>query len=149
MERFACRYVALFVPDLEAAESFYRDVFALELLFREHEDDGVWSTLRPELDWAGARERALGIDMVALERDGFVLALFRGDPAPGTLYEVCVEVSAEDVQRIRDRLPPEATVSDAGPRSLRFVDAFGFQWAVHALDQPFRSSGDLAGRWIG
>ena len=146
---FACRYVALFVPELEAAEVFYRDVFAMELLFREHEGAGGWSTLRPELDWADARERGVGIDMVALGRDDFVLALFLGDPAPGTVYEVCVEVPAEDVQHVRDRLPAEATVTEAEPRSIRFVDAFGFQWAVRAPDLRFRSSGEVAGRWIG
>jgi catechol 2,3-dioxygenase-like lactoylglutathione lyase family enzyme len=149
VEHFTCRYLALYVSELEAAESFYRDVFGLELLFREHEGDGSWATLRPELDWAEARERGLGIDMVALRRDGFVLALFRGDPAPDTVYEICVEVPAEEVQRVRERLPAEATVTDDEPHSMRFVDAFGFRWAVHAPHLPFRSSGETAGRWIG
>lgn len=80
MAPFACRYVALFVPDLQAAERFYRDLFGMELLFREREEDeGSWSTLRPELDWAEACRRGIAIDMVALERDDFVLVLFRGD----------------------------------------------------------------------
>jgi catechol 2,3-dioxygenase-like lactoylglutathione lyase family enzyme len=32
---FVCKYVALYVPDLRAAEGFYRSAFGVELLFRE------------------------------------------------------------------------------------------------------------------
>jgi hypothetical protein len=53
------------------------------------------------------------------------------------------------VQHVRERLPAGATVIDVKPRSIRFVDAFGFRWAVPAPDLPFRSSGEIAGRWIG
>ena len=49
---FVCKYVALYVPDLRAAESFYHEAFAMDLLFRESErEDGTWHTLRANLDW--------------------------------------------------------------------------------------------------
>jgi catechol 2,3-dioxygenase-like lactoylglutathione lyase family enzyme len=146
---FTCRYIALYVPDLEAAETFYRGVFDMNLLFRESEQEGEWYALRPELDWAAAGQQSVQVDMVALERDGFVLALFRGDPRPGTMYEVCLGVDAGEVDVVRTRLPPGVDVEEARTGWLRFMDPFGFRWAVRNDTAPFRSSGELANRWIG
>jgi catechol 2,3-dioxygenase-like lactoylglutathione lyase family enzyme len=146
---FVCKYVALHVPDLRAAEGFYREAFAMDLLFRESDrEDGTWHTLRAGLDWDEADARGIGVDMVALRRDAFVLALFRGTPAPGTLFEICVGVQSEDTDAIRARLGREATVLESASGWLRFEDPFGFRWAVQRHDASFRSSGEIAGRWI-
>jgi catechol 2,3-dioxygenase-like lactoylglutathione lyase family enzyme len=146
---FTCKYIALFVPDVQAAESFYRDAFSMELLFRESEGEGGWHTLAPAIDWAEAGDRGVRIDMVALRRDAVVLAIFGGDPRPGTLHEICVEMAADELAGLPERLPPETPVLDSDLQSLRFEDPFGFRWAVHAPGMPFRSSGEIAGRWIG
>jgi catechol 2,3-dioxygenase-like lactoylglutathione lyase family enzyme len=145
---FVCKYVALHVPDLCAAEGFYREVLGMELLFRESErDDGTWYALRPELEWEEIRTRRIDVGMLALGRDTFVLALFRGTPSPGTLYELCVGVSPEEVEAVRARLGDDATVVESGPGFVRFEDPFGFRWAVQPRDAAFRSSGEIAGRW--
>jgi catechol 2,3-dioxygenase-like lactoylglutathione lyase family enzyme len=146
---FVCKYVALHVPDLRAAEGFYREAFAMDLLFRESErEDGTWHTLRAGLGWDEADAHEIGVDMVALRRHAFVLVLFRGTPAPGTLFEICVGVQSEDTDAIRARLGREATVLESAPGWLRFEDPFGFRWAVQRHDASFRSSGEIAGRWI-
>jgi catechol 2,3-dioxygenase-like lactoylglutathione lyase family enzyme len=146
----ALKYVALYVPDLHDAERFYRDVFEMEVRFRESEgDDRRWYTVRPGVDWAELDEREVRIDMVALQRDQFVLALFRGDPQPGTVHEICVTAPAGELPDLRERLPAEATLLEADEHSLRFEDPFGFRWAVHSPGLQFRSSGEIAGRWIG
>jgi catechol 2,3-dioxygenase-like lactoylglutathione lyase family enzyme len=146
---FVCKYLALHVPDLRAAEGFYREALAMELLFRESEsDDGTWHTLRADLDWDHAGARRIRVDMVALRRDAFVLALFRGTPAPGTLFEICIGAHPEETDAIGARLGQEATVLESAPGWLRFEDPFGFRWAVQRHDASFRSSGEIAGRWV-
>jgi catechol 2,3-dioxygenase-like lactoylglutathione lyase family enzyme len=146
---FVCKYLALYVPDLRAAEGFYREAFAMDLLFRESErEGGTWHTLGADLDWDDADARGIDVDMVALRRDAFVLALFRGTPAPGTLFEISIGVMPEDAAAIGHRLAAKATVLDSASAWLRFEDPFGFRWVVQPHDAVFRSSGEIAGRWI-
>ncbi len=142
------KYVALFVPDLRAAEAFYAGVFGLALRLREAEVDGVWRTLPPGKDWADAEAAGIELRMVALERDGFVLALFRGSPAPGTLHELSIGLAPEELATLRERLPASADVFEERPDCVRFRDPFGFRWQVQAPDAEFRSSGEIAGRWL-
>jgi len=86
--------------------------------------------------------------MVALRRDAVALALFHGTPAPGTLFEISIGVTPKEADAIRARLGAEATVLESTPEWLRFQDPFGFRWAVQPHDAVFRSSGEIAGRWI-
>jgi catechol 2,3-dioxygenase-like lactoylglutathione lyase family enzyme len=146
---FTLKYVALHVSDLRAAEDYYAKVFAMTLLFRESQQDAdTWHTLRPEDDWDDADAAGTTIDMVALRRDAFVLALFRGTPAPGAVFELCVGLELEEIGAVRSRLPHSTNVIESQPDSLRFVDPFGFRWAVQRTDAMFRSSGEIAGRWL-
>jgi hypothetical protein len=87
--------------------------------------------------------------MVALKRDEFVLALFEGSPRGGTLYEICVTVEEAEVEATRARLPENVPAEESVPGRLRFVDPFGFRWAVRDRDLPFRSSGAIGERWVG
>jgi catechol 2,3-dioxygenase-like lactoylglutathione lyase family enzyme len=147
---FSCRYLATYVSDLEAAEAFYTSVFDLGLLFREsRQNDESWHTLRDDLGWDEIYRRGIHVDMVALERDEFVLALLEGRPREGTLYEICVAVEAPEVEATRGRLPDHVAVEEFAPGWLRFIDPFGFRWTVRDRDVPFRSSGDIAERWLG
>jgi hypothetical protein len=86
--------------------------------------------------------------MVALQRDDFVLALFRGQPSGGTLYEICVSLNAPEVEGVRARLPEEVSVEDDQPAWFSFVDPFGFRWSVQEDGRGFGSSREIAGRWI-
>ena len=54
-----CKHIALFVPDLRAAEDFYGRVLGMDLLFRESDVDGEesWYALPPGTGWEDA-ERA-------------------------------------------------------------------------------------------
>ena len=145
----SCAYVALYVPDLEAAETFYRGAFGLELLFRESEqDDGSWYTVR-DLDWGEIGRQGIPVAMVALQRDDFVLALFEGSPSAGTVYEICLAVDAAEVESTKARLSGDAVIEESADGWLRFVDPFGFRWAVRSRDIPFLSNGEIAERWIG
>jgi catechol 2,3-dioxygenase-like lactoylglutathione lyase family enzyme len=147
---FVCKYVALHVPDLQEAERFYGEVFGLELLFRESKTvDGSWHTLRPHLDWSDAVSCGISVDMLALGREGFTLALFPGSPTPGTVYELCIGVAPPEIGEIGGRIERNGVAPESGGTWLRFQDPFGFRWFVRSADDPFRSSGAIAERWIG
>ena len=146
---FTLKYVALHVSDLRAAEKYYAKVFAMTLLFRESKGDAeTWHTLRPEVDWDDAEAAGIAIDMVSLRRDAFVLALFRGTPTPDAVFEFCVGLELDEIGAVRSRLPNPTNVIESRPDNLRFKDPFGFRWAIQPPDAEFRSSGEIAGRWL-
>jgi catechol 2,3-dioxygenase-like lactoylglutathione lyase family enzyme len=138
---FVCKYIALYVPDLRAAETFYRAVFGVEVLFRETERDGEWWTLPAEVEWDDVR-------MGALRRGDFVIALFEGAPQPGAIYEVCLGLATDEIEGLRRRPPDGLRVLEHGEGFLRFEDPFGFRWVLQPADAEFRSSGQIAGRWL-
>ena len=141
-----CGHVAIYVHDLRAAEEFYRRAFGMGLLFRETRREGDdWYALRPHVDWDGAEARGIQIGMVALRRDDFVLALFRGAPQEGTVVELGLAMSSSELDELQARLPDNVEGSST---ALQFTDPFGFRWNVHANEVRFRSSGDIAGRWL-
>lgn len=145
-----CKHIALFVPDLRAAEDFYRRIFGMDVLFRESDLDGEesWYTLPPERGWDDAETAGIELAMVALKRDEFVLALFRGAPQPGTVLEVCFGLAAEEIERVRARLREDVITPEHRERWLRFDDPFGFRWTLQEPHVSFVSSGKIAGRWL-
>jgi catechol 2,3-dioxygenase-like lactoylglutathione lyase family enzyme len=145
---FVCKYVALNVPDLRTAEDFYCRALGVEVLFRETEKDGQWWTLRAETGWDEAHAAGVAIRMVALRRDDFVLALFAGAPRPGTVYEVSIAVDIAEIEGVTTRPPDGLGIVEYGEGFLRFDDAFGFRWVLQSPDAAFRSSGQIAGRWL-
>ena len=69
------RHIALFVPDLRAAERYYRSVFDMELIGREAElEDGLWYTLPFDKGWDEAESAGIELGMVGLRKDEFALA---------------------------------------------------------------------------
>ena len=143
-----CRYVALHVPELRAAEEFYCRALGLPVLFREATKGNDWLTLPVGKGWEAADEAGIELGMVALSHDDFVLALFPGSPTPGSLYEICLGLEADRVDALGARLPDGAEVVERRPGLVRFVDPYGFRWVVQDLGLAFRSSGEIGGRWL-
>ena len=142
------RYLALYVPDLERAESFYARAFGMEILFRESEHDGEWWALRAETGWSEARAAGIEVHMVALRRDELVLALFSGAPARGSVHEICLGLAADEVDGLVSSLDETVTILERSPGFVRFEDPFGFRWVLQNPGASFRSSGEIAGRWL-
>jgi catechol 2,3-dioxygenase-like lactoylglutathione lyase family enzyme len=143
------RHLALYVSDLRKAETFYRDVFGMEVLFREVEtssDD--WYTLRPDDGWEEAEAAGVEIAMVALQRDDFTLAIFPGEPRPGTVVEIGITVALDEVEEIDRRLPDEATRIRHEHGDVYFADPFGFRWNVTCTGTRFVSNAEIDGRWL-
>ena len=141
------RHVAMVVPDLRAAEEYYRSVFDMELIGREApQPDGLWYTLPFDKDWDDAAAAGVTLAMVALRKDQFVLALFQGEAAPGQVVFVGLSMPADDIAGVRSRLPQGAP--EGPPDWLEFTDPYGITWQLSKPGNEFRTSGDWAGRWL-
>jgi catechol 2,3-dioxygenase-like lactoylglutathione lyase family enzyme len=146
------KHVALQVPDLQRAEEFYRRVFDLDIVTREAltggslTDDDRWAQLPHTASWDDARLAGLEIQMVGLRRGDLILALFPGDPRPGTLFLIAIVASPADVASVRARLPSGTPVEVDQVDALTFLDPFGFRWQL--CGPGFTGSGDARGHWL-
>ena len=146
------KHVALHLPDLQQAEEYYQHVFDLDVVTREAltnarlTDDERWAQLPHTATWDDARLAGLEIQMVGLRRDDLLLALFPGDPQPGTVFLIAITASAEEVTSVRDRLPADTPVEADQADALMFIDPFGFRWQLCGLG--FSGPGDRHGRWL-
>jgi len=143
------RHIALFVPDLRAAERYYQSVFDMELIGREAElSDGLWYTLPFDKGWDEADAAGIKLDMLALRKDEFGLALFRGDAPPGQVNVIGLKMPMDEIARVRARLPEDTQVSEDAPDYLEFRDPYQITWQILLPGSKFRTAGDFANRWL-
>ena len=143
------RHIAVFVPNLRSAEHYYQSVFDMELIGREAElSDGLWYTLPFDKGWDQAEAAGIELDMLALRKDEFVLALFRGDAPAGQVNVIGLKMPMEEIARVRARLPEDTQVSEDAPDSLEFRDPYQITWQILLPESKFSTSGDIANRWL-
>lgn len=141
-------HIALFVPDLQEAEQYYQDLFDMELIGREIEkEDGLGYTLPFDTGWEEARAAGVELDMTALRKGDFVLALFRGTQLPGQVYVIGLSTTRKDIKAIHDRLQADIKMEVYQPDRLEFIDPYAITWQI-AVEPTFRTAGDFANRWI-
>jgi hypothetical protein len=85
--------------------------------------------------------------MVGLRRGDLLLALFPGDPQPGTVFLIAVVATVEENASVRGRLPDDTAVEVDEDDALTFLDPFGFRWQL--CGPGFTGAGDARGRWAG
>ena len=143
------RHIALFVPDLRTAERYYQSVFDMELIGREAElADGLWYTLPFDKDWDEAEAAGIKLGMLALRKDEFGLALFRGDAPAGQVNVIGIKMSLKEIAAVRARLPQDTQVSEDAPDYLEFRDPYQITWQILLPESKFRTAGDFANRWL-
>lgn len=143
------RHIALFVPKLRAAEEYYQPLFAMELIGREAtHDDVLWYTLPFDKSWDDAEEAGITLGMVALRKEEFILALFQGEQLPGQVFAIGLNMSEDEIARVRAGLPADAVVLDDYPNSLTFRDRYQIMWHLSAPGNQFRTAGEFANRWL-
>ena len=143
------RHIALFVPNLRVAEHYYQSVFDMELIGREAElADGLWYTLPFDKGWDDADAAGIKLDMLALRKDEFGLALFRGDAHPGQVNVIGLRMPTEEIARVRARLPEETQVLEDDPDYLEFRDPYQITWHIMLPESKFSVSGIFANRWL-
>ena len=143
------RHIALFVPDLHAAEVYYKSLFDMDLIGREIElEDGYWYTLPFDRGWNDVRAAGIELNMVALRKDKIVLALFAGDAPQGQVFAIGLSLSQDEISRIRSRLPADAMVDADLPDNLVFRDSYQILWQISLPGDEFQTAGKIAGRWL-
>jgi catechol 2,3-dioxygenase-like lactoylglutathione lyase family enzyme len=142
-------FIALHVPDLRQAEEYYRALFEMEVITREAPmQDDVWYAVPEGKGWADLERAGIELGMLALRRDDFVLALFRGDPAPGQVFALGLSMGLDEIAALYHRLPSDSVVEYDAGRMLHFRDPHEYFWQVYASPYEFQSIGRSAGRWM-
>lgn len=142
-------FIALHVPDLREAETFYRALFEMEVITREAPmEDGAWYALPEDKDWSDLDRAGIELGMLALRRDDFVLALFRGDPVPGQVFALGLSMAPEEIDALHARLAPEAVRQYEQGTLVQFRDSYGYGWQVYDSPYEFQSTGYITGRWL-
>ena len=143
------KHIALFVPDLPSAEGYYQRIFDMELVGREAVlGDGMWYTLPFDKGWEDAEAAGITLGMTALRKGEFVLALFRGDVPQGQVFAIGISLPADEIARVRDRLPKETEIHGARPDFLEFRDPYLISWQLSSRGDEFGTAGTFAGRWL-
>lgn len=143
------RHIATFVSDLWKAEDYYQRVFDMEILGRESMlPDGQWYSLPTDRGWQDAARAGIEIGMLALQRGAFTLALFPGDPQPGQLYIVGLNMPVEEIRAVRDRLPADTEVWQDEPEALTFRDRYQIVWQIYPSGTEFQTSGESQEHWL-
>jgi catechol 2,3-dioxygenase-like lactoylglutathione lyase family enzyme len=141
-------HIALFVPDLQEAEKFYQDLFGMELIGREIEkEDGLGYTLPFDKGWEDAKAAGIVLDMTALRKGNFILALFKGTKPLGQVFVIGLSTSEEEIKSIHDKLQNDIKIEVFQPDRLEFIDPYQITWQI-AVEPTFRTAGDFANRWI-
>ena len=141
-------HIALFVPDLQEAEKFYMDLFDMELVGREIEkENGLWYTLPFNKGWEDAKAAGLDLDMIALRKGKFVLALFKGANPPGQVYAIGLSATEKEIKDIHEKLSSDIKIDEFHPDRLEFMDPYRITWQI-AVEPVFHTSGDFTNRWI-
>lgn len=142
-------FIALVVHDLHAAEDYYQWLFNMELIGREAElADGLWYALPFDKGWDAAEAAGIQLDMLALRKDEFVLAMFRGDACPGQVFAIGLQMSLEEIASVRTRLQKEAQDPVGATDYLEFRDAYQIIWQISLPGREFRTAGNFANRWL-
>ena len=147
-------HIALRVGDLQKAEALYRNLFGLEVAFREAETSDGWRTLPQDKSWADAQAAGIELDMVMLHREGFVLALAKTDtPAIGGILDhIGLQVDEEELVRLRKEAANlECELVGDHPKGCILHDPLRVRWEITTesySDPPSLSHGASTGRWL-
>jgi hypothetical protein len=77
------------------------------------------------------------------------LALFQGKTVPeDTVLEIGVNMAAEEIVAVHDRLPDVVELVKHEYGDLMFRDPFGYLWHVWPEGEGFQSNGQSGGRWL-
>jgi len=141
-------HIALNVSPLEKAEEFYRELFRMEVAFREAETPAGWGTLPDDAGWAEARAAGIELGLSALRRDAFALALEAQAGAGNRLSHIGLEVDSGEMDALRRRAR-ELNCRLMLDRAdlIVFQDPYGVQWEL-TTSTALQSSGDRTGRWL-
>ena len=92
-------------------------------------NDRLWYTLPFDKGWDEAEAAGIELGMVALRKGNFVLVLFKGAVVHGQIYAIGLAMPAEEIAKVRARLPEESEIEEEGPTYLFFSRSLSDQLA--------------------
>ncbi|MFC4550284.1 MULTISPECIES: VOC family protein [Halorussus] len=150
-------HVVLRIPNLAEAEAFYRELFDLDVLFREGTYEGTFGKVPDDLDWEDATARGVEPGMSFLGRDEFALALFEpegekdaeeGQPSRGSaarhsaelrsalLDHIALALDPDDRDAVRDRAADLDCEYEEKSDAVFVTDRYGVEWELNASSPP-------------
>lgn len=142
-------HVAITVRDLEAAESMYRELFAMRVFVREGQLPDGYKTFHEAIDWQRARALDLPITLVILENGPVMLALEQSEDGTQKLPDhVGLRVSSDELDTLRARVRAHGfTVRANTPDRFVFTDSIGMIWELQDSDVMVTSR-SMGGGWV-
>lgn len=130
-------HVVFDIDDLAAGEEFYRELFGLDVAFREGEFGDDYGKVPDDLDWPTAVEAGVEPGMTFLRRDGFALAL-TAEPGTdsGRLNHVALAVDDETVGDVAQRARGLGCEVDEREDVVFVTDRYGIEWEFNAGSPP-------------
>ena len=141
-------HVGLNVLSVREAESFYVELFQMEVVLRESELADGWATVPHGASWEEIEAAGVDVGLSSLRSGGLRIALQPGNATPGLLTHLGLHVDDGELERVRDRVVRLGCpiVADR-PGRLMFEDPYGVGWEL-ATTEEVRSSGEALGRWV-
>jgi hypothetical protein len=127
---------ALDVARIDRAESFYHDLFELDIVCRAWRlDDGSWDVTTETIDWPADLINGYYPELVVLQRPGWTFVLHgigRGQVLTSPkLGDATVPVSPETLRKLRARILIKSyTVVRDEPEEFAFRDPYAVVWTL-------------------
>ncbi|KAB1192691.1 VOC family protein [Haloferax sp. MBLA0076] len=132
-------HVVLRVPDVPDGEACYRELFDMEVRFREGLLDGDVGTVPEMFTWDDARSKGVTPTMSFLGRDEFFLAVAQRDETDGKrrVDHIALAVDESTFESVTERAEAAGcTVERNAAHHRTFEDPLGFEWELNASSPP-------------
>ncbi|WP_267641752.1 VOC family protein [Haloarchaeobius amylolyticus] len=131
-------HIALGVPDVPTAESFYCELFDLDVLFREGSLDGDFGALPEGMEWPEADAAGVDPGLTFVGRDDLALALAHDPSTPegGHVDHIALTVSDAELGAICDRARELDCGVDQRETAAFVVDTYGIEWELNTSSPP-------------
>lgn len=132
-------HVVLLVDDVPDGESYYRELFNIDVLFREAALDDEPGTVPEDVTWEEALERGVRPYMSFLGRDEFYMAVASADGQRGTgrLDHIALAVDDDAFDEIPERADSlDCHVDQNAPHHRTFIDRYDVEWELNAKPRP-------------
>lgn len=138
----AFHHAALVVDDLPEAESFYRTLFEMDVLFREGTRDDEYGKVPDDLDWETAVDDGVEPGMSFLRNGALSLALAEdedeGAVDGGRVDHLAFQVSEADFDSLRRRVRDLDCEVDEREKTVFVTDRYGVEWELKTASPPPR-----------
>lgn len=139
-------HVVLLVTDVPEAEAFYRDLFDMDISFREGVLGESVGTVPEEFDWDTARAKGVSPTMSFLTRDNFALAVAQAESGrSGRMVDhIALRVTKTTLEGVTKRAEACGCTVERNAAHHRTVeDTQGFEWELNTSSPPASQAFDL------